>query len=251
MANASEPIKMADRSFYEVPNRRVDCFVGREDILRKIEEGPSSEAGPRIFVLRGLGGQGKTQIALEYCRRANTRDVQAIFWVDSSSEESVKKNFQTIAAKLKGSEVSATENAKPFILDTFRAWPKPWVMVFDNYDDVKNFDTIRDYFPVSEQGTIIVTSRNSASGRLTNHQPSNFIELGGLSEDDSLQLLSSQCRLDNMTVDTNAAKAIVERLAYHPLAITQAGSYIAKKKMRLNLFMDYYDQSRDKILKQV
>src|SRR4051794_39105190 len=105
---------MTDRSFYEVPNRRVDCFVGRKDVLQRIEEGSISDVGPRIFVLRGLGGQGKTQIALEYCLRAKNRDVQAIFWVDSTSEESVKKSFQTIAAKLKGTDTNSTGDETPF-----------------------------------------------------------------------------------------------------------------------------------------
>lgn len=240
---------MTARIFYEVPNRRVDCFVGREDVLQKIEDGPTSEAGPRIFVLRGLGGQGKTQIALEYCRRAKNRDLKAIFWVDSTSEDSVKKSFQTIAGILNGTDAIATGDATPFILKTFREWPSPWVMVFDNYDDVKNFDSIRDYFPASGQGTIIITSRSSASNRLTNHQPRNFIELEGLSEEDSLQLLWTQCGLDKTDEGSIAAKAIVELLVHHPLAITQAGSYIGRQKLRLDQFKDHYNKSRDKILK--
>ncbi|KAH9210670.1 P-loop containing nucleoside triphosphate hydrolase protein, partial [Leptodontidium sp. 2 PMI_412] len=244
-----QPIEMTARIFYEVPNRRVDCFVGREDVLQKIEDGPTSEAEPRIFVLRGLGGQGKTQIALEHCRRAKNRDVKAIFWVDSTSEESVKKSFQTIAGKLKGTEETATGDATPFILETFREWPSPWVMVFDNYDDIKNFDSIRDYFPASKQGTIIITSRSSASNRLTNHQPRNFIELEGLSEEDSLQLLWTQCGLDKTDEGSIAAKAIIELLVHHPLAITQAGSYIGRQKLRLDQFKDHYNKSRDKILK--
>ncbi|KAG4440354.1 hypothetical protein IFR05_004147 [Cadophora sp. M221] len=246
---APQPVEMTARTFYDVPNRRVDCFVGREDVLQKIEDGPTSEAGPRIFVLRGLGGQGKTQIALEYCRRAKNRDLKAIFWVDSTSEDSVKKSFQTIAGKLNGTDEIATGDATPFILETFREWPSPWVMVFDNYDDVKSFDSIRDFFPASKQGTIIITSRNSASNRLTSQQPRNFIELEGLSKEDSLQLLWTQCGLEKSDAGSIAAKAIVGMLAYHPLAITQAGSYISRKKLRLEQFKDHYNTSRDKILK--
>ncbi len=62
---AEEPIT----SYYEIPNRRVDGFVGREDILRKIDEALSDGSGPHYAVLQGMGGQGKTQVALEYCYR--------------------------------------------------------------------------------------------------------------------------------------------------------------------------------------
>ncbi|KAL2072789.1 hypothetical protein VTL71DRAFT_12132 [Oculimacula yallundae] len=245
-----QPVNMTDRSYFEVPNRRVDCFVGREDVFQRLETAPPTETGSRIFVLRGLGGQGKTQIALEYCRRAREKDVQAVFWVDSNTEGSVKKSFQTIADKLKNLDsASSAEDATPFILETFRDWPKAWVMVFDNYDNIKNFDNIRDYLPASKNGIIIVTSRNSGSENLTMHQPRNFIELDGLSSNDSLELLRIQCRLEEAHVNTTAAKAIVERLACHPLAITQAGSYISKKKIRLDQFLTYYNNSRDKILK--
>src|ERR1035438_6494341 len=74
------------KSYYMVPNRRVRAFVGREDILAKIETGFSISSAPRIVVLRGLGGQGKTQVALEYCRRAKSTQVQGIFWIEASSE---------------------------------------------------------------------------------------------------------------------------------------------------------------------
>ena len=85
---------------YHVPNGRlVRGFVGRNTILQKIEAVFSSERGygPHIVVLRGLGGQGKTQIALEYCRQAREEGMGAIFWVDATSVDTVKNSFRTIA----------------------------------------------------------------------------------------------------------------------------------------------------------
>jgi Cdc6-like AAA superfamily ATPase len=57
------------RSLYLVPNRRARNFIGREDILTKIDSSFFLDLGPHVVVLRGLGGQGKTQISLKYCRR--------------------------------------------------------------------------------------------------------------------------------------------------------------------------------------
>lgn len=241
-------VKMTERDYFEVPNRRVSYFVGREDVLHRIETRIPSSTGPQVFVLRGLGGQGKTQIALEYCRREQKKGNRAIFWVDASSEESVKKSFQTIAARLKGSDQPVKGDLVPFILDTFRDWSGSWLMVFDNYDDVKSFDSLHDYFPDSEQGTIMVTTRSTAASHLASDLD-NLIELDGLSEAESLDLLWKQCRLKQAAADLFPSKDIVSRLAYHPLAITQAGSYIGKQKIRLDQFMDHYNKRRDKILK--
>lgn len=209
---------------------------------------PSS--GTRIVVLRGLGGQGKSQIALEHCRRAAKMEhIRAIFWIDASSDGSVKKSFQTIAAKIRPGQ-PIPDDATNTILETFREWPERWLMVFDNYDDAKAFGNIEDFFPQSDKGAILVTSRHTASDSLTD-DPDNVIELLGLSEGESLQLLFKQCRLRPTGPDLDHAKAIVARLAYHPLAITQAGSYNHSMKIPLNQFMDKYNQQKEIILKNI
>ena len=66
-------------SYYEIPNRRVDGFVGREDILQKIDKALSDGSGPRYAVLQGMGGQGKSQVALEYCHREKKPLTQPFF----------------------------------------------------------------------------------------------------------------------------------------------------------------------------
>lgn len=83
-------------SYYEVPNRRVRQFVGREDILQRIDKALSTGPSPRIAVLQGMGGQGKSQIALEYCHRKRDILYSAIFWIDATTEDSVKGSFQAI-----------------------------------------------------------------------------------------------------------------------------------------------------------
>ena len=48
---------------------RADGFIGREDILQRINKALSDGSGPRYAVLQGIGSQGKSQVALEYCHR--------------------------------------------------------------------------------------------------------------------------------------------------------------------------------------
>jgi hypothetical protein len=66
--------------------------------------------------------------------------MQAIFWIDANSESTVKQSFQAIAERIKNSTIRITEDvAVNLILVEFRDWAEPWLMVFDNYDDVKIF----------------------------------------------------------------------------------------------------------------
>jgi tetratricopeptide (TPR) repeat protein len=239
---------------YHVPNGRlVHDFVGRNAILKKIETifSIGRGCGQRIAVLRGIGGQGKTQIALEYCRRAKEKGVGAIFWVDATSEDTVKKSFQTVTERIKDHEEFVPENeVVDYILERFREWPDPWLMVFDNYDDAKTFDNIRDFIPEGDAGCILVTSRHTASDYLVGDLDS-AIELEGLSSEEALDLLWKTSRIQARQIKTGISEArrIVQRLAYHPLAITQAGSYIRQQKIRMDQFMSHYDAKRERILK--
>jgi hypothetical protein len=186
---------------YTVPRgRAVRDFVGREGILEIIEKGFSSGRGPRIVVLRGMEGQVKTQIALEYCRRVKGK--RGVFWVDATSETTVKRSFETIATK-----IQATED----IMDVLGDSLDPRLMVFDNYDDADAFYNIRDYMPDGEDGCILITSRHAASINLV-VDADYAIELGGLLEHEALELLWKHSRVKEAAPAPNGSTVIVESL---------------------------------------
>jgi len=134
------------KSYYLVPNRRVRGFIGREDILTRIQAGFDSGVEPRVVVIRAMGGQGKTQVALEYCYRAKENPFQAIFWADATSENTIKKSFETTAERIKiPGQVLDEETSVQYLIDTLAEWPEPWLMVFDNYDDPISFNNLQEY----------------------------------------------------------------------------------------------------------
>lgn len=247
----SPAIPEADtKEFYRVPNRRVRGFIGREDILKKVDEGLCSGSAPRVVVLRGMGGQGKTQVALEYCHRAKNKQFPTIFWVDASSESSLKKSFEVISEDIKPSTLALpdTDRRVAYVLTSFSTWPCPWLMVFDNYDNPNAFDSLQDFIPTGERGSILITTRHADVDVLG--QNGKATELLGLHELEALKLLFGQ----SMTKETDHGivygKPIVERLGYHPLAITQAGAYINKRGIGFKDFMDHYNRRRKLILEQ-
>ncbi len=235
-------------SYYEVPNRRVGGFVGREDILQKIDEALFGKSVPHYAVLQGIGGQGKSQVALEYCHRKKDNPYSAIFWVDATTEDTVKRSFQSMSERIEvRTDYLPDINARvAFVLRILTSWTVKWLMVFDNYDNPDAFPNIRDFIPQSEHGAMLVTSRHPDSNALVINQSNHFIELLGLEEIDAVALLTQQSQT-NQAISTDA-KTIVERLGCHPLAITQAGAYIRKRKLGLCEFMDHYNRRRRIIL---
>ena len=195
-----------------------------------------------------MGGQGKTQVALEYCHRKKNNPYSAIFWVDATTQDRVEGSFQSISERIKRQtdNLPDTKATVDFVLKMFTSWTVQWLMVFDNYDNPDTFPNIQDFIPQSEFGAILVTSRHPDSSALVINQSSHFIKLFGLDESDAVALLIQQSQAkEGITAD---AKKIAERLGCHPLALTQAGAYIRKRKLRLSEFMDHYKRRKNIIL---
>ncbi len=195
-----------------------------------------------------MGGQGKSQVALEYCRRKKDSPYSAIFWVDATTENSLKRSFQSISEciKVETDYLPNNDARVAFVLKKLTSWTVNWLMVFDNYDNPDTFPSIRNFIPQGGLGAILVTSRHPDSNALVINQDNHFLELSGLEEGAAVALLVQQSQTNEFISED--AKKIVRRLGCHPLAITQAGSYIRKRKLLLSEFMDHYKRRRKIIL---
>jgi GTPase SAR1 family protein len=87
---------------------------------------------PLIVVLIGMGGAGKTQLALEYCQRMkDERRLRAIFWLDASSRNSLHSSIETAAKLLLPDRVSDTPDAAVALVnDVLSSWSERWLLVF-------------------------------------------------------------------------------------------------------------------------
>jgi ATP/maltotriose-dependent transcriptional regulator MalT len=86
---------------FDIPNRRLPFFVGREDVLSRLET--SFKVGPRpcIALIRGTGDQGKSQVALEFCRRTENKPYSAVIWASAKSIDSVHAAFAALSERIK------------------------------------------------------------------------------------------------------------------------------------------------------
>jgi hypothetical protein len=128
----------------------VKDFFGRGEELNRISSFFDNGAErPRILVLHALGGQGKSQIALQYCQQSY-KTYRGVFWINSSSKSTTAQAFVTIAQELDTSMAEALndDDAKvKFALRTLEHWKDRWLMVFDNCDDPTSFLDIEQFIP--------------------------------------------------------------------------------------------------------
>lgn len=187
-------------------------FVAREQELSKMHELLHGHSSRAAVVLHGLGGIGKTQLAVEYVRRHKEKHT-AIFWLNANDEDSLQLSFRGIAQQVLQSHPSTRvlssvdlEGELEQVVDAVKAWldvqgNARWLLIYDNYDnpwianksDCSTVD-IRQYLPESDQGSIIITTR---SARVTQGRRLHVQKLTGL--EDGLKILANTSGREGIT----------------------------------------------------
>ena len=140
--------------------------------------------GRRIHVLHGLGGSGKTQLAIAYARKYQER-YSAIIWLNGSSYDTLLQSFSSFAAyagingilksptKVAAHGQETLEEAKAVLQWLARKGNREWLIIFDNVDRenvTKNEDSeaynFESFFPDADHGSILITTRLSNLGQL-------------------------------------------------------------------------------------
>ncbi|MFE2053127.1 FxSxx-COOH system tetratricopeptide repeat protein [Streptomyces sp. NPDC059459] len=228
-----------------VPLRNTS-FVGRQGLLSAVEEqlGAQDTAAVLPHALHGLGGVGKSQLALEYIW-THQHDYRVICWIPAERESLVLAALGTLAAQLgvvpSGQDrpgAPAANTAVPAVLKALSEG-KPhgnWLLVFDNAEDV---DTVRQYFPTNGPGKVIVTSRNRAWERVATPLPVNVFE-----RSESIELLQKR----SPDLSSGDADRLADALGDLPLAVEQAGAWRAVTGMLVDEYLDLLAQRSPEIL---
>ncbi|KAF4341503.1 short-chain dehydrogenase [Fusarium beomiforme] len=249
--SAAESSLAQEKTHWLVPFDRNPSFVNRKGIFEEIEKAFTVQEGvqPKA-ALHGLGGIGKSQIALEYCYRRRSQDPRCtIFWCNAASIARFEQSLNQIAI-LCGlvSEGKADADA-PELVKTWleTQWKGPWLMVIDNIDDrdvlftqsLKSGKTISDSIPVCSSGSLLFTtrSREVAFDALRQTRP---ILIKEMDKEEGLELAKK--RLDKETPEGLIIK-LLELLEYIPLAITQASAFIGKRDKTVQYYLEEYGKS--------
>ncbi|KAK7002462.1 FabD/lysophospholipase-like protein [Favolaschia claudopus] len=215
----------------------VPSFTGRQETLQEIHQYFEQAQGTRlIFILHGLGGSGKSQLAFKYVREAQDKKRFCdVFFIDATSNQTTETDLKLLAPTANDTLEAA--------LSWLASNHNEWLIVFDNADDV-GLD-IAKFFPPSTFGSILITTRNS---QLCIHGVDS--QVSNMALDDAsyllLKLVGRKAVQDNKK---ELATAIVKELHCFALAVSQAGGYI-NAQGDLEGYLALYKVSRDRLLKR-
>ena len=138
---------------------------------------------------------------------------------------------------LPGRSVDNARDGVNLVTTTLSDCRKPWLLVFDNFDNLNDIPDIINFFPDSSCGRILITSRSAVLQDL-----GEVIEVGQMEKDESVELLLHSYRAEG--VDVSVVEKILARLEYLPLAIDLVRAYISKQQLCLVDFEEEYDRRK-------
>jgi tetratricopeptide (TPR) repeat protein len=236
------PRTIAPAIWGDVPMRNKN-FTGRDDILARLRQGASSRVtvvlpeqdpdNPQRQAVHGLGGVGKTAIAIEYAHRFSS-DYDLVWWIPSDQLPSVRGSLATLAARLRLESPAATgiDGAIAAVIEALRLGEpySRWLLIFDNADQPED---IKDLIPKGP-GDVLITSRNHRWQSVINTVPMDVFL-----RQESMDFLSK--RVPKGLSDVDAGRLAAE-LGDLPLALEQAGAMLSETGMSADEYLRLLDE---------
>jgi tetratricopeptide (TPR) repeat protein len=208
-----------------LPARNL-VFTGRDSQLTALQQRLTT-ATPAVVsqpqALHGLGGVGKTQLALEYAHR-HGGDYDLIWWMGAEQPAAIPGQLVALARRLGIPEAVDQAETIAVLFDELRIRDR-WLLVFDNAEDPRH---LRAFWPPGGGGQVLVTSRNPAWGGLATPVP-----LDVLPRAESVGFLRR--RLGD---DDPAFARLAEVLGDLPLALEQAAAYLEETAIGVSDYLD-------------
>ena len=235
---------------HAVPYRQNSFFTDRETILAALSASFNStqSSQTRILALNGLGGMGKTQIALEYLYRTSSL-YQNILWLNASSREVLSTEVSALSEKLALSRKDREDEEQLFA--ALKRWLQnhaAWLLVLDHIDDIALIDEL---VPSQSNGHVLLTTHTQAVGEIP-----SVIPIVQMDTEASTLFLLQRAKIIGVGASLEQAppeaiqqaRAIAQEMDGFPLALDQAGAYIEETGRNLAFYLEQFQRERATLL---
>ncbi|RHZ68077.1 hypothetical protein CDV55_107889 [Aspergillus turcosus] len=226
-------------------------FIGRKDIFdvmdkQLLPQESDSERGTRLYAICGMGGIGKTDLAVEYAHSRRSK-FGAIFWLEAGGVSQLASDFGRISTQL-GLQTREEAQSLDSSIEIAKVWlSKPrstnakdnWLLIFDNAD---NLDIITNYVPYNGNGSILITSRDPfakehffSNGSGVDLEPLSAGEAAAL-----LRKLVTRTETARNADEQEASDELADHFGGLPLALTQMAGFIRRRHLSMREFVKLY-----------
>jgi tetratricopeptide (TPR) repeat protein len=245
----TEPLASAARARARVPKiwggvpQQNKNFTGRDDLLGQLRAGLATETTAVRAVLpqalHGMGGVGKTQLAIEYAYRFRS-EYDLVWWVSADQPKLVPSSLASLAPGLDLPEVTATgiQDAAKAVLNALRRGEPydQWLLIYDNADQPED---LAEYIPRGN-GHVLITSRNPRWQGIV-----ETVEVDVFNRAESVDFLNKRVPRSIQEAD---ADRLAQELGDLPLALEQAGALQAETGMSIEEYLVLLKEKASELL---
>lgn len=243
-----DPIRPKPKSnqYFHVPFDSNKNYVDRTQVTHLLEKKLSpydKQCGSaKRVVLFGLGGSGKTEIAVHFAQRQR-HCYKAVFWVNGVDEIHMNAGYRDIC-RIVGKVGGDSEYNSTWEVQDWLSSHKGWLLIFDNVDDDIAINALRQFLNVGMEGDILITSRNPTTKAYW-----DGVEISDMETHEAVTLLY------NITGRQEPGEEVVREkllrdLGPLPLAVDQASSYMLATEMSLQEYHSLFRRRKSRLLNQ-
>ncbi|KAL3480031.1 hypothetical protein BJX99DRAFT_254916 [Aspergillus californicus] len=239
-----------------IPFSRNPGFVDRAPILDQLRDRTLPIGKTSRLALFGLGGVGKSQIAIEFAHQVWSESGISVFWVSASSIDRFRGGYNAIFDEYISPDSDETGDKLSCVKDWFEKDHDDWVIIVDNADETSLFEvtkqgkqkgddtSILEFLPETQKGTILITTRNKAAGvKFTKGMADALIEVKPMSSEESKLLIKNN--VTDHVLEESEMGRLSELLGNLPLAIVQATAFMQENSMSVGEYIELYNDSEE------
>jgi tetratricopeptide (TPR) repeat protein len=240
----------------EIPSRKPN-FTGRAAELQRLRDNLFVRQPPRVQVISGMGGIGKTEMATEYIHR-NIDSYEIIWWIRAEHQDRVRDALVKLGQRLELRQAtadSARDRTVAAVLETLQSSIRPnWLLVFDN---VASLLDLQNYIPTSRPGGHVVITTRQANW--PSYIAADSVELSPFTDAESLSFLRhavpSLTEKTGLAVTENERRASTARrlattLGHLPIALEHAAAYLTETGQATEEYLARFTQNAHQLLSE-
>ncbi|XP_070541948.1 uncharacterized protein [Ptychodera flava] len=235
---------------------RVQHFTGRTFELQQLKSKLASDNEHRVMSICGLGGCGKTSLAIEFSWLFRSCYPGGVFWISAENSDSFTNSVNQFAREIGISGKDFTETYA-LSLKWLATLSSRWLLVIDNMDQYEVPDNVKkllqEHWRRTCKGHLLVTTRRSViemteiySGAL---KTEDCLQMNCLSTDESVSFMSRRTQKE-IFEDQEAVTNLATELGGLPLALEQAAAYIKRLDCTFREYLEQFRIQRLKLLKK-